>query len=243
MIQRMDETTRIQPAVATAADPAVGPATAPGPATKKGEETRARILAAAKRLFHERGYKNTGLQEILAESGVPRGSFYFYFPSKEALGCELLRAFRSRHREELEETVFRPDGPALPQIAAFFAESVRNQTEGGCKSGCLLGNLAAELTDENAVLREAIGEVFDDLRDVLARTLARGQESGELATDFAPVPAAEFLLSVFEGAILMSKARRAPSALEASSHMLQRYMETLRRDPGHESPGERRGRS
>jgi TetR/AcrR family transcriptional repressor of nem operon len=213
------------------------------PATKKGEETKARILAAAKRLIHERGYKNTGLLEILAESGVPRGSFYFYFPSKEALGCELLRAFRARHRAELEETVFRPDGPALPQIAAFFEQSVRGQMEGGCKVGCLLGNLAAELTDENASLREAIADVFLDLRDVIARSLARGQQSGELATDFVPESAAEFLLSVFEGAILMAKARRDPAALQASSQMLARYLDTLRRHTGQDGPAERRLRS
>jgi len=217
-------------------------ATATAPATKKSEETTARILAAAKRLIHERGYKNTGLQEILAESGVPRGSFYFYFPSKEALGCELLRAFRIRHRAELEETVFRPDGPALPQITTFFEHSVTGQMEGGCKVGCMLGNLAAELTDENAALREAIADVFRDLRDVIARALARGQASGELATDFVPESAAEFLLSVFEGSILMAKARRDPAALRASSQMLQRYLNTLRRHAGQDVPAERRVR-
>jgi TetR/AcrR family transcriptional repressor of nem operon len=233
----MDQRTTANPAGTLA--PSDG-ATASGPATKKGEETRNRILEAATRLIHERGYKNTGLQDILTESGVPRGSFYFYFPSKEALGLELLSTYRTRHRAELEATMFPPHGSAAAQIAAFFDQSVRNQMEGGCKRGCLLGNLAAELTDENENLRRAIAAVFLDLRDLIARTLARGQASGELATDFEPTHAAEFLLSVFEGAILLAKARRDPAALTASAQMLERYMQTLRNDPGPERSAERR---
>src|SRR5258708_4349811 len=137
-----------KPATPYSATPLAGSATVPAPATKKGEETRARILEAATQLIHERGYKNTGVQDILEESGVPRGSFYVYFPSKEALGLELLTLYRARHRAELEATVFPPEGSATAQIAAFFEHSVLRQMEGGCKRGCLLGNLAAELTDE-----------------------------------------------------------------------------------------------
>ena len=219
------------------------PAPSPVPATKKGEEARNRILEAARRLIHERGYKNTGLQDILSESGVPRGSFYFYFPSKEALALTLLTHYRATHREELESTVFPPGGRAVEQIAAFFEHSVRRQMEGGCKRGCLLGNLAAELTDENESLRRAIADVFLDLRDIIARTLARGQAAGELKGDFDAASAAEFLLSVFEGSILMAKARRDPAALTASAQMLDRYLQTLRILGAHEGPVERRYQS
>jgi len=212
-------------------------------ARKKGEETRARILEVATRLIHERGFKNTGVQDILEESGVPRGSFYFYFPSKEALALTLLTDYRARHRAELEATVFPPTGSATAQIAAFFQHSVSRQMEAGCKRGCLLGNLAAELTDENESLRRAIADVFLDLRDIIARALARGQSTGELTDDFDPAHAAEFLLSLFEGSILMAKARRDPASLTASAEMLERYLQTLRLAPGPTGPVERRSQS
>jgi TetR/AcrR family transcriptional repressor of nem operon len=219
------------------------PAPAPAPATKKGEETRNRILEAARGLIHQRGFKNTGLQDILTESGVPRGSFYFYFPSKEALGLALLTQYRAKHRAELETAVFPPEGPVLPQIAAFFEQSVRRQMEGGCKQGCMLGNLAAELTDENESLRRAIGDLFLDLRDIVAGALERGQGAGELRSDFDARGAAEFLVSVFEGSILVAKARRDPAALTASAQMLDRYLETLRNVGAPEGAEERRTRS
>jgi len=74
--------------------------TATQPATKKGEETRDRILAAATELIHQRGYKATGVAEIVAASGVPKGSFYFYFASKEELGRVLLQREDQRQADD-----------------------------------------------------------------------------------------------------------------------------------------------
>jgi len=216
------------------------PAAGASPATRKGEETRERILEAATELIHQRGFKNTGVAEILAASGVPRGSFYFYFESKEELGCVLLARYRERQRETLPE-VFPEDALAIPTILAFFEQSVRSQIEGGCKSGCLLGNLAAEITDEHRGLRLELAGVIEDVEHALAGALARGQARGELRVDFAPEAAATFVLSVFEGSILLAKARRDPQALEASMTMLARYLETLRRGAASGTPARKEG--
>jgi TetR/AcrR family transcriptional regulator, transcriptional repressor for nem operon len=102
------------------------------PATRKGEETRDRILAAATELIHKRGFKETGLSDILAASGVPKGSFYFYFKSKEDLGRELLVRYRTGAREYLEREAFPPTGEVIPQFVEFFALSAQSQADGGC---------------------------------------------------------------------------------------------------------------
>ena len=73
--------------------------------------------------------------------------------------------------------------------------------------------------------------------------MARGQARGELSTDFAPEAAADFFLSVFEGSILLAKARRDPQALEASLSMLARYLETLRRVAASNPPAGKEGRA
>ena len=211
------------------------------PATKKGEETRDRILAAATELIHQRGYKATGVAEIVAASGVPKGSFYFYFASKEELGRVLLQRYREKQREELAR-IFPEDAEAIPTIRAFFEDAARMQADAGCKSGCLLGNLAAEIT-ESEELRKELAGTLDDLLKVLAGAVARGQARGELSTDFAPEAAADFFLSVFEGSILLAKARRDPQALEASLSMLARYLETLRRVAASNPPAGKDGRA
>lgn len=213
-----------------------------GPATKKGEETRDRILAAATDLIHQRGYKATGVAEILTASGVPRGSFYFYFASKEELGRVLIARYRERQREELAKNL-PADPEAIPTIRLFFEGWARMQAEGGCKSGCLLGNLAAEITDENEELRREIAGTLHDVQQALAGVLAGGQARHELSADFAPEAAADFLLSVFEGSVLLAKARRDPQALDASMIMLARYLETLRRVAASKPPAGKAGRA
>lgn len=203
---------------------------APNPAagaTKKGEETRDRILAAATELIHVQGFKETGLSDILAKSGVPKGSFYHYFSSKEDLGRELLVRYRREAREYLEREAFPPTGEVLPQFVRYFAESARLQTEGGCKAGCLLGNLAAEITNIHEDLRREVAQCFVELREVFADALERGQRTAELAADFAPDAAAEFLVSVMEGSILQAKARREPTAFAGVQVSLQRYLASL----------------
>lgn len=198
------------------------------PATRKGEETRERILAAATELIHRRGFKETGLADILAASGVPKGSFYFYFRSKEDLGRELLVRYRERARAHLEREAFPPTGEVLPQVVAFFDATARSQADGGCEAGCLLGNLAAEVTNIHEDLRREVVRCFLDLREAFADALERGQNSGELAPDFDPGAAADFLMSVLEGSILLAKARREPGAFAGVQDSLTRYLETLR---------------
>ena len=205
------------------------------PATKKGEETRERILAVATELIHARGFKETGLADILAESGVPKGSFYHYFPSKEDLGRELLVRFRIEARAHLEREAFPPTGEVLPQFVAYFAEMARLQAEGGCKSGCLLGNLAAEVANIHEDLRREVARCFDELREVFADALERGQRTGELAPDFEPAAAAEFLVSVMEGSILLAKARREAAGFVGVQASLGRYLESLK-NPARPTP-------
>ncbi len=197
------------------------------PATRKGEETRDRILAAATELIHTQGFKETGLSDILAASDVPKGSFYHYFESKEDLGRELIARYRHEARQYLEREAFPPTGEVIPQFLRFFAESARQQTEGGCKSGCLLGNLAAEITNMHEDLRREVAQCFVELREVFADALERGQRTAELAGDFAPGAAAEFLVSVMEGSILLAKARREPTAFAGVQASLTRYLASL----------------
>jgi TetR/AcrR family transcriptional repressor of nem operon len=128
--------------------------------------------------------------------------------------------------------VFPPDGRVMPQLLAFFQETLRSQTEGGCKAGCLLGNLAAEITDENPGIQQEIAETFLELKQIMAGAITRGQTSGELRRDFQADAAAEFLISVMEGSILVAKARRDPAAIESSTVMIARYLTTLATESG-----------
>ena len=199
------------------------------PVTKRGEETKARILQVARELIHARGYKNTGLQDILDASGVPKGSFYLYFRSKEDLGRELIVHYRQMVRDGAAQRIAHvAERGAIPQILEAFRHSADAQSAGGCKSGCLLGNMAAEITDAHLELRREIAACFEDLTQAFAEVLAEGQRRGELARDLEVQSAAAFLVSVMEGTVLVAKARREPATFHACENSLVRFLDTLR---------------
>lgn len=87
----------------------------------RGEESRARLLAAAAREFAQHGYHETKVSAIVADAGVSQPTFYFYFPSKEAIFAELVDSFRQRLRALAEEMPLRAGHPLSYVIAQMQA--------------------------------------------------------------------------------------------------------------------------
>src|ERR1700756_1105431 len=115
------------------------------------------IVQAAVKMLHERGFNATGVQDITDAAGVPKGSFYNHFKSKEALALEVLDQYRAgNHFDLLSE-----DGPApIARLQAHF-EFLAERLEGWkFTRGCLLGNFAAETADTNPALRDALPIAF-----------------------------------------------------------------------------------
>src|SRR4249920_1681061 len=114
----------------------------------KGAATRDQILNAAARLIHVQGYQSTSLDDVLRESGVGKGNFYYHFKSKEELGYAILDQIIASFLERTLEPCFAdPAGDALAQIRCFLDRVLEAQRERNCIGGCPLGNLAAELLD------------------------------------------------------------------------------------------------
>src|SRR4051812_47252110 len=90
----------------------------PVPATAKGEATRAFLLRTAARVFAERGYAGTALSDLIAASGLTKGAFYFYFPSKAVLALAVLRDQQERWLGQVSERVLSA-GTALEQFRAL----------------------------------------------------------------------------------------------------------------------------
>ena len=73
----------------------------PGPSAKT--TTKAALVDAGTRLILEQGYHQTGIQDVLQAAGVPKGSFYYYFPSKEAFGQAVIAQFAAAYLARLEQ--------------------------------------------------------------------------------------------------------------------------------------------
>jgi TetR/AcrR family transcriptional repressor of nem operon len=171
-------------------------------------DTREHILRIGMDLISRKGYNATGIGAVLSRADVPKGSFYHYFPSKEAFGLAIIDHFASRYQEKL--LAFLQDGRLAPleRIHAYLDAVALRLDDGGCDRGCLAGNLGQELAACNPAFRSRLQQLFDHWQDHIANCLAAAQSRGELSSEIDSQELAGFVLNGLEGAILRAKVQR-----------------------------------
>ncbi len=194
------------------------------PQVAKGANTKEQILQVACRLIHLQGFNNTSLDDILRESGVGKGNFYYHFKSKDDLGHAVLDRLALWTEEHIGPEVFRGDGNPITELFGFFDLIVEMQRETGCVGGCPLGNLAIELSDIHDGFRRRIDAILATWRNQIAGAITRGQTKGELARDVQPERLAEFIIAGIEGGILLAKTRKDLTVLEGCLEELKKHL-------------------
>jgi TetR/AcrR family transcriptional regulator, transcriptional repressor for nem operon len=177
-----------------------------------------RLLDAASALMHARGYEATGVAELCAAAGAPKGSFYYWWPSKQALALAML----DRQWELAQEHVLRPAFAAGVPIAEQFARYAQLLTavlrdeleQTGSVNGCPFGNLVVELATRDEIVRRRAEEILAAIRSVFATAITAAQEAGEVAADLDADDRAEALLVHLEGLFVIAKARNDPGMFE-----------------------------
>ena len=146
-------------------------------------DARERLVAAATELFSERAYSSVGVAEIAARAGVQKGSFYYFFPSKEALALAVIDTHWDWQRGEWT-TILQGDGTALEQLRAIFDATSELQTSAlrnaGAVTGCLFGNLALEVSSISAPMQKRLQEIFDEQVAMIGDRLETATAAGEI---------------------------------------------------------------
>jgi TetR/AcrR family transcriptional regulator, transcriptional repressor for nem operon len=128
------------------------------------ESTKMRILAEGARIIHENGFDHTGIQEIRDAAGVPKGSFYFYFRSKEDFGLQLADFCTGFVVATVESCLHGTEGDPFDRLRNFFAMMKDRCEERGFKGGCPIGNLTQEMADLNGSIRAKLNEAFGRMK-------------------------------------------------------------------------------
>ena len=175
--------------------------------------------------MHVRGYQNTSLDDVLRESGVGKGNFYYHFRSKEDLGYALLDQLVAGFLERTLEPCFSDvDTPRLTQIRCFLDRVLEAQRQRKCIGGCAMGNLASELSDVHEGFRARLASVFIAWRDRLTLALREAQQRGEVVEGCQPESIGHLLVAGLEGALLLSKVSRDIGVMEQCVVELKRYL-------------------
>src|SRR3990170_8779346 len=198
---------------------------AEGNRARDGRTTREAILAAGRRLIHVHGYNQTTLDDVLRESGVGKGNFYYHFKSKEDLGYAILDQVVASFLERTLAPCFSdPDGRPLAQIRCFLDRVLETQRERNCMGGCPLGNLAAELSDVHEGFRTRLAKVFAAWRERLTVALHPARRSRDIRAAARPEALADFLVASLEGAILLTKVSKDIAVMEQCVGEMKHYL-------------------
>lgn len=184
-------------------------------------DTRDRLIDAADRLMWQRGYEAVGVAELCTAAGAPRGSFYHWFPSKQALTLAMLQRSWTRLRATLFEPAFLVEAPFAQQLDTYVGLVVahlrRARREFGHVSGCRFGTLGAEMSTRDPMVGAAIAAIFDDMCSIFAVAIDAAVSSGELPAGTHAGDAAEALCAHMEGLMLLAKTRDDPAVLQRLS--------------------------
>lgn len=179
-------------------------------------DTRSQILTTGRRLTAQQGYTGVGLSSLLKEAGVPKGSFYHYFVSKEAYGCALLNEFVTEYGVRLNASLAHPDMDARSRFLTYFEEWRTKQLSPNPEDRCLVVKLSAEVADLSADMSNILQKGVSELVTRLALTLEQGADDGTIVSLENPGASAEMIYHMWLGASLIASISHSDAALNSA---------------------------
>ena len=187
-------------------------------------DVRDNILATGQRLMAGKGYSAVGLNEILTAAGVPKGSVYQYFGSKDAFGEALLDSYFEDYLAEIDVTLALPGLSMAQRVLRYFEVWQQTQSFFDCQGKCLAVKMAAEVADLSEAMRLSIRRGTSGIVSRLSAAIEAGVAEGSLAISGDATATARSLYQLWLGASIMVKIERdvAPfaTAMQSTRDML-----------------------
>lgn len=187
-------------------------------------DSRQSILDAGQRTIAHKGWSAVGLTEILTAAGVPKGSFYYYFNSKEAFGEAMLARYFNEYLADMDAMFARPDVPAAERLMDYWRTWRATQSLDDCEGRCLAVKLGAEIADLSEPLRVALEHGTTAITGRLETILEAGLGDESMSLKSSVPVTAQTLYNLWLGSSVMAKIQRTPApmdnALTLSSQIL-----------------------
>jgi TetR/AcrR family transcriptional repressor of nem operon len=176
--------------------------------------TKQKIIEIGASIIHQKGYHHTGIQEVLKAAGIPKGSFYFYFASKEDFGLQIIDYFNNKYLDWVRPISSETSLSPVRRLEKIFDSFIARFKELNCTCGCPIGNLSQEMADLSPAFRSKLNESFDLMAEVIRELLAAGQEAGEVPLNLDLEDTADFIVSGWHGALIRMKIVKETTPLE-----------------------------
>jgi len=178
------------------------------------QKTKAKLLDVGLDAVRRRGFAAVSIKDIVEGAGVPKGSFHYYFASKDAYALALMDHF-GRHMADVAAVLNAEPRPGpVERLCAFFRAYARRMAEEGHETGCLLGVMAAEAGDLAPEVRARVEAGLKAFAGFLVPPLREAQAARAIASDADPEALARALVDAWEGALLRMKADGSAAPLK-----------------------------
>jgi TetR/AcrR family transcriptional repressor of nem operon len=192
--------------------------------TSRNLKARTHILDTAQRIVGIKGFSQVGLNEILAAAGIPKGSFYYYFPSKEVFGKALLEHYFAKDLSQIDEFLLVEDRSARDRLIAYWGFFRANQEHQDSIGKCLAVKLGAEVSDMSEEMRLALKSGTAAIIARLSRVIREGKSDGSIPIAGSPVATANALYQLWMGASVMWKISHDRTAFSNASAATERIL-------------------
>ncbi|WP_040556473.1 TetR/AcrR family transcriptional regulator [Reinekea blandensis] len=195
------------------------------------DDTRALLIRSGLELLTEQGFVASGLDPILKRVGVPKGSFYYYFDSKEAFGLEVLAAYDRYFAAKLDKHLSSDTLPPLQRLQAFVEDAKQGMIRHDFRRGCLVGNLEQEVAYLPERFRPRLLSIYQHWQSKVAACLVASQQTGDVTPTMNCNELAEQFWIGWEGAINRSRLIRDTQPLD---RFLNHFIQLI--SPTHQTP-------
>ncbi|WP_230492589.1 acrylate utilization transcriptional regulator AcuR [Martelella alba] len=168
-------------------------------------DTRLMLIRGGTAVLTEQGFTASGIDGILKQVGVPKGSFYYYFASKEAFGREIIAYYGRYFLRKLDRCLQDSDLAPLDRLRAFMDDAQRGMEKYAFRRGCLVGNLGQEINALPGDYRQQLSAIFQQWQARVADCLRLARAQGQLAPDADCDALADYFWIGWEGAVMRAR--------------------------------------
>lgn len=182
---------------------------------------REQILSEGLRLMHGQGYNATGIKDITDAAGIPKGSFYNYFDSKEDFAVAAMQYYYDLYSASDEDALRDSQLPPLERLRALFERRRIGVVERQKFSrGCFINNMCQEMADHGGTISQNISRHIRNSRFAMAACLAEAQQRGDIAADYDVEQLAQFIDNAWKGVITTAKAEHSEADFDGFMNLV-----------------------
>lgn len=183
-------------------------------------DARERLIEAGTRIVTAKGYHGCGLKEILDAAGVPKGSFYHYFKSKEDFVVNVIEDFTLRYANTLAKKFADRSKPPIQRIRDYYGHAIEWYDTNGFDQTCMVAKLGMDVSTMRPSMRNALRCGMDQWKSLLAKCIREAQQAGEIAECWDADELASLLFNAWEGVTMQCQ-------IEQSTRPIRNFIDTM----------------